>query len=129
MLRRLLFKNILLKLLALTLSAALWVAITGDEFIIQRAIDAPLEFKNVPSGFGIHCEEGKSVEVLLRGSSSLIREISDQDVSVGVNALELGEGTNTVTLSSGNVRHPFGLEVVRVLPAQLRVELFRASKQ
>ena len=73
MLRRVLFNNWPMKLLSLALSAALWVVVTGDEALVVRSVNAPLEFRNVPANTDIECREGRTVEVFLRGPSSLIR--------------------------------------------------------
>ncbi|HEX4999680.1 MAG TPA: hypothetical protein VFY29_15750 [Terriglobia bacterium] len=125
MLKRLFVDNWSLKLLALALSTALWLAVTGDEVIIDKGIDAPLEFIHAPAGAGIESRDGRTVAVYLRGPSTLMREISVRDVSVLVDAGSLRYGDNTVALTFRDVRHPYGVEVVQILPDQIRVDLQR----
>jgi hypothetical protein len=123
MLRRVFLHNWLIKLLSLAMSLALWMAVTRDEVIVDKGIDAPLEFRGVPEGAELHCEEGKSVEVFLRGPSSLIHEISAADVSVSVGVSSLGYGPSALTLTPDNVRRPYGIEVVRISPQRLSITL------
>jgi YbbR domain-containing protein len=119
--KRAILNNWFMKLLSLALSATLWIAVSYDEAIVDKGVDAPLEFRNVRRGAEVDCEDGKTVEVFLRGPSSLMREISARDVSVSVDVLNLIEGGNTLTLQPDDVRHPYGLEVVRVSPQRLRI--------
>jgi hypothetical protein len=128
--KRAILNNWLMKLLALALSATLWIAVSHDEAIVDRAIDAPLEFRNVPRDAVINSEDGKTVEVFLRGPSSLMREISAQDISVSVDATKiawLSMGPSILTLESGDVRHPYGIQVVRVSPERLRLTMHSAA--
>jgi YbbR domain-containing protein len=69
-------------------------------------------------------ETAKVVEVRLRGPSTLIREISAKDISTVIDLSQIPvNGDATLHLNAQHVRTPFGVEVVRVNPSQVRISL------
>ena len=122
-LKELLFKNWHLKLFSLVLATALW-ALIAQESTSEVFFDVPVEYKNVPANTEVIGDTAKIVEVRLRGPSTLIREISAKDVSTFI---DLGRvplnGETFLPINAQNVHAPFGIEVVRVTPSQLRISL------
>jgi len=65
------------------------------------------------------------VQVRLRGSSNVIKEITAKDVSTTIDLGKMGRGEKIVPLSPQNVQAPFGAEVIRVNPSSVRFNLER----
>jgi len=122
-LKELLFNNWHLKLFSLALAISLWALIAQDS-TSEVFFDVPVEYQNVPENTEVMTEAEKIVEVRLRGPSTLIRELSAKDIST---VIDLGQipvnGDATVHLNAQHVRTPFGVEVVRVRPSQVRISL------
>ena len=70
-----------------------------------------------------------SVNVRLRGSSKLIRQLNPYQVDVQVELAQTEPGTVSVNLGPENVLMPEGLEVVSIEPNTIRVELEREITQ
>lgn len=122
--RHLLIHNWFQKLFALILATMLWVTI-ASETSSEIGIEVPLEYRNIPEYLEITGDTTNSVEVRLRGSSNLIKEISSRDVSTILNLSGQTAGEKILTLTAQNVQAPFGAEVVRVNPARVRLHLER----
>jgi YbbR domain-containing protein len=123
-LKDLLSRNWFAKVLALVLAILLWVTISSQANS-EIGIVIPLEYRNIPPQLEIIDDTANTVEVRLRGPATLIREVSPQDISATVELSGLGPGDKIVQLTSQNIRAPFGVEVVRVNPSQVRLNIDR----
>jgi hypothetical protein len=122
-LRELLLTNWHLKLFSLVLATALW-AVIAQESTSEIIFDVPVEYQNVPPATEVIGDAAKKVEVRLRGPSSLIREISEKDISTVIDLDQMPlNGDTTVPLNAQHVHAPFGVEVVRVTPPRVRISL------
>ena len=121
-LKEFLTRNWFAKLFSLVLATMLWITISS-EANSEIGIVIPLEYKNIPGRYEVTGDTTNTVEVRLRGPATLIREISPQDISATVDLGGLRPGEKIVQLSQQNVRAPFGIEIVRVNPAQVRLNL------
>jgi YbbR domain-containing protein len=110
------------KVFSLALAMMLWIAIAGQSNS-EIGMNIPLEYRNIPSKLEVVGDTTNTVEVRLRGSSTLIREISPRDVSAMLDLSTVRPGEKIVQLTNQNVRVPFGVEVVRVNPSQVRLDL------
>src|SRR4051812_12228306 len=115
-------RNWFAKLFSIVLAALLWMTISRQANS-EIGIALPLEYRNIPSQLEVIGDTTNSVEVRLRGPAALIREISARDVSAIVDLASLRPGEKIVQLTPKNVRIPFGIEVVRVSPSQVKVNL------
>jgi YbbR domain-containing protein len=122
-LKHLLTHNWRLKLLALFMAVMLWAA-TARDSTSEIGVDVPLEYQNVPANTEVITDTTNTVEVRLRGPSALIKEISSQDILTTIDVGKMEKGSEKiVTLTKEHVRGPFGVDVVGVNPARVRVTL------
>src|SRR6188768_3280193 len=111
-LKELLFNNWYLKLFSLILAAALW-ALIAQESTSEVFFEVPVEYQNVPRFTEVIADSAKTIEVRLRGPSTLIREISAKDISTVIDLEKMQmNGETTVNLNAQHVHTPFGVEVV-----------------
>jgi len=122
--REFLTRNWFAKLFSVVLATMLWITISG-EANSEIGIIVPLEYRNVPHLLEITGDTTNSVEVRLRGPGTLIKAISPQDISATVDLGGIRPGEKIVQLTQRNVRVPFGVDIVRVNPAQIRLNLER----
>lgn len=124
---RLLTENLFWKIAAILVAAALWYGFVGET---EVATSVPLEirFKNVPPELEITSEHASRTFLRLRGPATRLNATSLN----GVTALfDLGQihtpGEHTFPLSSATLQLPAGVQVVRVVPSQVRLVFEKRS--
>ncbi len=112
--------NFGLKILALAFAVALWVGVTRDQQA-EAPIEVPVEFRNIPNNLEISSEKIPEVQIRLRGAERLIRRLQRSDVAARVDLSGVEPGEHTFDLTAQQVQHPYGLDVVSVVPSQLHL--------
>src|SRR5215475_5979149 len=120
--KHLLTHNWLLKIVSLVLAVMLWMAV-ANQASSEIGLEVPLEYRNIPRKLEITGDMTNTVQVRLRGSSSLIKDITAKDVSTTIDLGKMTPGEKIVPLSPQNVQAPFGAEVTRVNPSSVRFNL------
>lgn len=110
------FRHVGLKVVSIGLAALLWLLVAGEQ-IVERALRIPLEFTNVPSQLEIVGEPPNVVDVRVRGSSGALSRIAAGELVAVLDLETAREGQRLFHLSAGDVRVPFGVEVVQVAPS------------
>src|SRR5438094_6480819 len=113
-----------LKLISLVLATMLWMMV-ATEASSELAMEVPLEYRNVPARLEITGDTTNSVQVRLRGSPNVVRDISAKNVSTTIDLSNMRPGEKILPLSPQNVQAPFGAEVIRVNPSSVRFNLER----
>lgn len=113
-----------LKIVSLVLAVMLWMAV-ANQASSEIGLEVPLEYRNIPRRLEITGDMTNTVQVRLRGSSSLIKDINAKDVSTTIDLGKMMPGEKIVPLSPQNVQAPFGAEVTRVNPSSVRFNLER----
>ena len=116
--RELLLHNWLLKVVALGAAVILWKVAASSPS--ETAVTVPLQFRNIPPRAEVYGDGATSVEVRLRGPSTLLRTTSAEDVSLAIDlrGIELGK-ERVLPLTPDLVQAPLGLEAVRVTPSRV----------
>ena len=114
------FRNTGWKLLSLGLATLVWVAVHREP-IIFSVLAAPVQFKNAPAGLEISSEIIEGVDIETRGPAELLRNLSEKKVAVVLDFSSVRDpGQRTFTIERKNTNLPRGVEMVRIVPAQLR---------
>jgi len=111
-----------LKIVSLILATMLWMAV-ANQASSEIGLEVPLEYRNIPAQLEITGDMINTVQVRLRGSSNLIKDVTAKDVSTTIDLSKMGRGEKFVPLSPQNVQAPFGAEVIRVNPSSVRFNL------
>ncbi len=98
------------------------MAISGQS-TVERNVRVPLEYQNVPPGMEIVGEPPDEVDVRLRGSSGNLARVVQGDVVAALDLTNARPGTRIFNLQPGEVRVPFGVQVVQVTPAAVSLDL------
>lgn len=123
-LKHFLTHNWFAKLFSVVLATVLWLAI-ASETSSEIGIEVPLQYRNVPPHLEVTEETTNVVEVRLRGSANLIKELSPQEISTTVDLGGMEPGEKVFPLTIQNIQAPFGIDVVRVNPSRVRLNLER----
>jgi YbbR domain-containing protein len=121
-LRKYVFANAALKLLALGISFLLWTTYTSEPFA-EVGFQVPLEFTSMPARLEISGDVPTSVHVRVRGRSGLLRRLVPADLNLRVDLRDAQEGTSQLKITSDMVGSPFGATVVQVSPSAFPVTL------
>lgn len=117
----LLLRNWHLKLISLALATVLWAEVARTP-TAEIVLPVFLELENIPAQTEVFGDIPDSVQVRLRGPSSLLRTLSQQNVSFSIDMKDATMGEEKVVALTPDLVHaPFGVEVVRVNPASVRL--------
>lgn len=122
LLRQLLLHNWWLKLLSLLLAYGLWTVVAQTP-VVEIGISVPLELRHLPAGLQVSGDIPTRVYLDLRGPSNLLRRLPPEEVAVVVDLTGVSSGNKWFSLGAKNVEVPPGVEVVRVIPAEVRLDL------
>jgi YbbR domain-containing protein len=121
-LRSLLTHNWELKLLSLALAYGLWVVV-GQAPVVERGVAAPFAVRNLPERLELAGEIPTEIYVELRGPETRLRLLRPADVTVAVDLASAPAGNHTLRLEARHVERPPGVEVVRLVPAEVQLKL------
>jgi hypothetical protein len=121
-LRKYIFTNAAMKLLALAISFLLWATYTSEPSA-EVVFQVPLEFINMPSQLEMSGDVPTSAHVRVRGRSVLLRRMTTADLNLQLDFKDGKEGTTPVRITPGMVGVPYGTTVVQVSPPEFRVTL------
>ena len=118
------FRDLWLKAVAVTIAVLLWLTVAGEP-VVERGLEIPLEFENVPAELEIAEAPLETVSVRVRGTS---RRMSQLDTAQVVAVLDLSDerpGRRLFDMFTGRVDVPRGLEITSVVPATVTLTLER----
>jgi YbbR domain-containing protein len=121
-------RNLGLKVLAVTLAAALWLTVAG-EHIVERSLRVPLEFRNIPGGLEIVGDPPVTVDVRVRGSSGVLSRLDPGEVVVVLDLRAARAGSRLFHLRNEEVQAPYSVEVSQVVPSTLSLELEKTNSR
>lgn len=123
MLRRSITRDLGLKLLALALAVAFWIQVAGQP-VVERGIDVPLGFENVPQLLYVGGDLPDTVRVRVRGAANIVSGLQPGDVVAAIDLAGERPGRRRLfDMFAGRVHVPFGVEVTQVFPATVTVSL------
>lgn len=126
--QRWILHNASLKLIALVSAVLLWSAVSREP-VIEVGYNVPIEFHEVPEDLEITTEVVPQAQIRLRGPSRRVRELSAADLHVIVDLGTIRPGERTFDLTATQVHVPFGVEVMQVIPAHIRLTFDRRSSR
>jgi YbbR domain-containing protein len=121
--------NIGWKLVSLAAAFAIWVNV-ANEPELAAILAAPVEYKNYPRDLEISSSIVERVDVEARGAAGLLRDASSSHLAAVVDfSSVIAPGERTFTLTSAQLNLPRGVDLIRIVPAQLRFRFeHRATK-
>jgi hypothetical protein len=121
-LRKYVFANAGMKILALAVSFLLWATYTSEPYA-EVGFQVPLEFTSMPAHLEISGDIPTVAHIRVRGRSALLRRMVPADLNLRLDFKDGKEGTSTFQISPEMVGTPFGATVVEVSPPEIRVTL------
>jgi hypothetical protein len=121
-LRKYIFPNAGLKILALAISFLLWATYTAEPYA-EVGFLVPLEFTTMPAQLEMSGDVPTLAHIRVRGRSALLRRMIPADLNLRLDMKDGKEGTTTLSISPGMVGAPYGATVVQVAPTEIHVTL------
>jgi len=118
--RRYVLHNFGLKLISLILAVGLWLAVSRNP-AAEVAVEVPIEFQNVPENLEISSPQIPPAQIRLRGPEILVNRLQRSDVHTTIDLGGARPGERTFDLTARQVRKPYGLDVVQVVPSQFQL--------
>jgi YbbR domain-containing protein len=112
--------NLGLKALALIIAIGLWLAGHRD---IERAIEVPLEFRNVPADLMVMDNRVDYVVLRLTGPRTLVSTLNASDLKLILDLDGSKSGSLSYPLASGYFIVPRGVTIARIIPPVLHFRL------
>ncbi len=119
--RRWIFDNLGLKVLAVVLAILLWMVVVGEQKV-EMVVDVPLSF-TIPPNLFLANNPPDTLQVRLRGPKGLVSSLRAREIRPVTLPGPLAEGENTIALREEFVQVPRGIQVVDVTPRRVRVVL------
>jgi YbbR domain-containing protein len=114
-------RNVGLKSLSLALAALGWLLVSGEQ-VVERALQIPLEFTNLPTELEMVGDTPAVVDVRVRGSSGALGRATILDLVAVLDLRSARPGQRLFQLSGADVRTPFGVDVVQITPSNVSIE-------
>ena len=121
-LRKYVFANAGLKLLAVAISFLLWTTYTSEPYA-EVGFQVPLEFTTMPPQLEMAGEVPTLVHIRVRGRSALLRRMIPADLNLRLDMKGGKQGTMTINFTPEMVGAPYGATVVQVSPQEIQVTL------
>src|SRR5881628_2665084 len=112
------FRHLGLKALSMGLALYPKMIVSGEE-TVERGLRVPLELQQLPAGLELTGEVPATVDVRVRGASGTLSRVSTGDVVAVVDLRSARSGRRLFPLTPDQVRVPFGVEVVQVMPSEI----------
>lgn len=118
-------KNRGLKLLAVFLAVATWIAV-GSEERTETTLQMALELRNIPRQLMVTNEIPSQLEVRVQGPRSVIRELTADRLHKQIDLTGATPGSRTELLTPSGLNFPRGVVVTRIRPSVVTIELDQA---
>jgi uncharacterized protein (TIGR00159 family) len=109
-------------LLTFLLVSTVWGIYSGKQLSLI-SISAPVDFRNIPEHLELRRASAEKVEVQITGKRRLVRALKPEQVGAFLDLQQINDGVHLVDLNQSGIELPLGLEVVRVTPSTIRLEL------
>ena len=120
--KRFLTHNIGWKLLSLAAAVLLWISVASEPEL-AAFISVRVEYKNLPAELEIDSDVVETVLLEVRGPSGALSSLPEERrrYAVILDLADVQPGLRTFAIDRNDVRAPQGVQLVRAIPAQIRM--------
>jgi diadenylate cyclase len=109
-------REIEVKIAAVVLAIGLWFALAAPSQSVQRIIEVPIEFRNVPQGWTLEEPYPPRAEVTLIGPEPVFGNLATDEMRLTIDFPRPNEGENQIPTAQGTVNAPQPLRVISLNP-------------
>ena len=118
--------NFGLKVLALVIALGLWL---GGHRDIERAVEVPVEFSNIPPDLMVMDNRVDYVVLRLTGPRTLVSTLDPDELKKPLDVAEARSGSASYLLSANSFKIPRGVTVARITPPVVHLRLEPVMKR
>jgi uncharacterized protein (TIGR00159 family) len=115
------------KLSALALVTIAWLVLASQQEA-ELTMTTPVQHTNITSNLMLGPGSTPTVDLTISGRRNTIRSLREQDVQVSVDLGGIEPGRHLIKVSAKNIFLPFGVQIDRVAPQKIMVNLRRRPK-
>jgi diadenylate cyclase len=115
------------KLSALALVTIAWLVLASQQEA-ELTMTTPVQHTNVAPDLMLGPGSTPTVDLTVAGRRNTIRNLKDQDVQVSVDLSGISLGRHLIKVSAKNIFLPFGVQIDRVAPQKIMVNLRKRPK-
>lgn len=115
-----LFHNFGLKIVAVLLSIVLWLFVTSRGQS-EMSLTVPIEFRNIPAGLEMVNNSAKTIDLNIRGQERFMQFIKSSDIRVSVDLGKAKKGEGVYYISRSDVLLPNSVSVTDIDPSSVRI--------
>jgi YbbR domain-containing protein len=115
-------------LLTFLMVSLVWGIYSGGQFSLITTT-TPIDFRNIPDNLELMKTSAEKVEVQISGKRRLVSALEPEQVGAFIDLEGKTYGAHQVVLNQNSIELPLGLEVVRVTPAKIKVELEQRAEK
>lgn len=112
--------NFGIKVISVLLAIGLWWVVSRDP-VSEIPVDVAIEFHGIPENLEITTENIPQAQVRVSGPERVIHRLRPTDVHLELDMSGARPGERTFDLTSHEVHQPYELDVVQIIPSQLRL--------
>lgn len=122
--RRILFNNLGLKMVALAIAVLVWVLITGKQRTYEeKTFEVAVEYFNVSKNIDVRTVRPDKVRIKVRGTTREIRPVVDEDFRLRVDLAGVNHSTRMNLFAEDYLTFTRELEILSVHPKMIEVEV------
>lgn len=129
--RGILTNNLFLKIISLFFAVTLWFyispIISKDTIEINYAL--PLQLKNIPENVMVAGKVEDQISVRLKGRQNAVKELDMAKTNISIDLSHGKEGTRVYTLDRSNINIPANIDVVRIDPKIIKIDMVRVLRK
>jgi YbbR domain-containing protein len=118
--------NLGLKFLAVVIAVGLWLSGHRD---IERAIEVPVEFRDIPNDLMVTDNRVDYVVLRLMGPRTLVSTLDSDDMKLTLDLHSAKPGSSTYPLAPSSFNIPRGVTVARITPPVIQLRLEPVAKR
>jgi uncharacterized protein (TIGR00159 family) len=108
--------------LTFLLVSTFWGIYSGKQLSLIN-VTAAVDFRNIPQSLELKRSSAEKVEVQITGKRRLVSALKPEQVGAFVDLHQIDAGYHQVVLNAANIELPLGLEVVRISPSTIRLDM------
>ena len=108
--------------LTFLLVSAVWGIYAGKQLSLIT-ITTPVDFRNIPDNLVLMNASAEKAEVQITGKRRLVSALEPEQVETFLNLKGITSGIHRLALNRDSVVLPLGLEVGRITPSNIRIEM------
>jgi YbbR domain-containing protein len=112
--------NLGIKVISLLLAIGLWWVVARDP-VSEIPVDVAIEFHGIPENLEIATENIPQAQVRVSGPERVIHRLRPSDVHLELDISSARPGERTFDLTAHEVHQPYELDVLQIIPSQLRL--------